>query len=240
MPYYSCNFAPQIVQAFMGIQACILNLDGVVVDTARYHYQAWRQLANKLGFDITEAQHETLRGRTRMESMERVLEWGHVYMSEAEKLHWADVKNNWYLAALLQMQSDEVLPGVLPFLDQIQAAGLRIALASGSKNAAAVVHLLKLDRYFELIMDSNSYRKPKPDPECFQLTAKAFQLRPEACLVFEDMPSGIFAARYGNFPVVGVGRKADLSSADLVIDNFVGLHLASLLKHFNPRISQTV
>lgn len=224
----------------MGIKACILNLDGVIVDTVQYHYVAWRRFANELGFDFSIEQHETLRGLSRMESMEAVLQWGNVYMSEAEKLHWADVKNNWYLACLLEMHPDEVLPGVLPFLKHLQAEGIKIAVASGSRNAKSVLQALQLDGFFEVIMDGNTIRKPKPNPECYVQTARALNLPPEDCLVFEDMPSGIAAARHGGFPVVGIGRKVDLSNANLVIDAFEELTLAGLLEQMEFSLIQSV
>jgi beta-phosphoglucomutase len=230
----------KIENAFMGIKACILNLDGVIVDTVQYHYVAWRRFANELGFDFSAEQHETLRGLSRMESMEAVLTWGNVYLSEAEKLHWADVKNNWYLAQLLQMQPQEVLPGVLIFLQHLQAKGIKMAVASGSRNAKSVIHALALNPFFEVITDGSTYRKPKPNPECYIQTARALDLPPRACIVFEDMPSGLMAARFGGFPVVGVGRKADLSSANLVINGFEGLTLAGLLEQLEFSLIQSV
>jgi len=230
----------KFVDPFMGIKACILNLDGVIVDTVRYHYVAWRRLANELGFDFSETQHETLRGLSRMESMEEVLRWGQVYMTEAEKLHWADVKNNWYLACLLQMQPEEVLPGVLSFLQNLQQTGMLAAVASGSRNAKAVINTLQLEPYVKLVMDGSTYRKPKPDPDCYLQTASALHLPASACLVFEDMPSGIEAARRGGFPTIGVGLKADLSHANLTISGFEDLTLAGLLEQMEFSLSQSV
>ena len=202
------------------IKGCIFNLDGVIVDTAKYHYIAWRRLANDMGFDFSPEQHETLRGLSRMASLERLLEWGGLYMTEAEKLHWADVKNNWYKELIVGMNPTEVLPGVLSFLKQVQEAGKRIALSSDSKNARSVLKSTGVDFFFEVIVDGNDIRRSKPHPECFLLAAAALGYAPAECLVFEDAAAGVAAGLAGGFPVVGIGERQYLLNARTVISGF--------------------
>jgi len=211
------------------IKGCIFNLDGVIVDMSGYHFLAWRRLANELGFDFSLAQQETLRGLDRISSLEQILEWGGMYMSEAEKLHWADVKNNWFLESVIYMKPAEVLPGVLYFLRQIRSAGLKMALSSGSRNAKAILQSIRLDDFFDVVVDGNIVRKQKPDPNCFLMAAAALGLRPAECVVFEDLPIGISAALNGGIPVVGIGCREQLRDASLVISGFEGETLERIL-----------
>jgi beta-phosphoglucomutase len=217
-------------------KGCIFNLDGVLVDTARYHFEAWRRLANALGFDITPEQNKQLKGLGRIASLEKILDWGGVYMSEAEKMHWADVKNNWYIALIATMKPGEVLPGVLFFLRQAREMGMMIALSSSSQNARSVLKSTHLERYFDVIVDGGSIRRQKPDPECFLLATGEMGLLPSACLVFEDAPLGITAALLGGFTAVGVGREVDLRHAHAVVDGFENLSFDTLLVQFCERV----
>ena len=212
------------------IKGCIFNLDGVLVDTAKYHYVAWRRLANQLGFDFSPEQHETLRGLSRMASLEQVLEWGgNIYMTEAEKLHWGDVKNNWYVSMVLEMTPDEVLPGVLEFLADVRDAGCKVALSSASRSAREVLRTTALQAYFDEIVDGNQSRKHKPNPESFLMAAAALGLRPQECLVFEDSAPGTLAGIMGRFHVVGIGSPEYLPKAHCVIPGFEGQSLGPLL-----------
>lgn len=213
------------------IKGCIFNLDGVIVDTSRHHYTAWRRLANQLGFDFSSEQHEELRGLSRMASFERILDWGDIYMTEAEKLHWSDVKNNWYLELISSLKPGDVLPGVLLFLRQVREAGIKIALASASKSARQVLRSTNLEVFFDAIIDGNSTRKPIPDPECFLLAADAMGLQPPTCLVFEDSAPGVTAALNGGFFVVGIGKPEYLKQAQLVIPGFENLTFSALLSN---------
>ena len=124
--------------------AVIFNLDGVLVDTSAHHYTAWRRLANGLGFDFTKTQHSELRGLSRMASLERILEWGGAYVSEAEKLHLADVKNNWYTELIAEVKPENVLPGVVPFLTELREKGVKMALSSASRSARQVLRATQL------------------------------------------------------------------------------------------------
>ncbi|MCE7921907.1 MAG: beta-phosphoglucomutase [Haliscomenobacteraceae bacterium CHB4] len=215
------------------IKGCIFNLDGVMVDTAKYHYTAWRRLANQLGFDFSLQQHEELRGLSRLASLEKILEWGDIYMTEAEKLHWSDVKNNWYVELISNLRPADVLPGVLLFLRQVREAGLKIALSSASRSARQVLRSTQLEAYFDAIIDGYSIRKVKPDPESFLLAAQALGLPPSACLVFEDAALGVQAGVAGGFTVIGIGQPEYLPNAHLVIAGFENLTWNNLLKQLS-------
>jgi len=211
------------------IKGCIFNLDGVIVDTAKHHYTAWRRLANQLGFDFSPEQHETLRGLSRMASLEKILEWGDMYMTEAEKLHWADVKNNWYVELISNLKPSDVLPGVLLFLREVREAGLGVALSSASRSARAVLRSTHLESFFDVVIDGHSTRKAIPDPESFLLAAQALGLQPGECLVFEDAALGVWAGVAGGFTVVGIGKPEYLPKAHIVVPGFENLTFNKLL-----------
>lgn len=215
------------------IKGCIFNLDGVIVDTAKHHYTAWRRLANQLGFDFSPAQHEELRGLSRIASLEKILEWGHVYMTEAEKLHWSDVKNNWYVELISSLKPADVLPGALLFLRQAREAGLKMALSSASKSARSVLRSTHLEPYFDIIIDGYSIRKVKPDPESFLLASQALGLQPAECVVFEDAALGVWAGVAGGFNVVGIGNREYLPQAHVVVSGFENLTLNELFANLS-------
>ncbi len=202
------------------IKACIFDLDGVIVDTAKYHYQAWRRLANSMGFDFSEAENEQLKGVSRMQSLDIILNIGGVEKSDEEKQELAAKKNSWYQELIDDMTSEEILPGVLDFINGIQAQGIHIALGSASKNAPRILEKIKLTHYFEVIIDGTKFTKSKPDPEVFLNGANALGIAPAHCVVFEDAPKGVQAALNGGMYAIGVGEPANLGHADLVIPGF--------------------
>ncbi len=202
------------------MKACLFDLDGVIVDTAVYHFKAWRRLANELGFDFTEHQNEQLKGVSRMESLELILQWGGVTLSDEEKQQWAARKNEWYLAYVNQMTPQEVLPGVRDFLDSLRKAGIGIALGSASKNARLILERIDMLDAFDAIIDGTHTTKSKPDPEVFLLGAQALHQNPADCVVFEDAVAGIEAAHRGGMKAVGVGSPEVLTEADVVITAF--------------------
>ncbi|OZI05191.1 beta-phosphoglucomutase [Siphonobacter sp. BAB-5385] len=204
----------------MALKACLFDLDGVIVDTAVYHFKAWRRLANELGFDFTEHQNEQLKGVSRMESLELILQWGGVTLSDEEKQQWAARKNEWYLAYVNQMTPQEVLPGVRDFLDSLRKAGIGIALGSASKNARLILERIDMLDAFDAIIDGTHTTKSKPDPEVFLLGAQALHQNPADCVVFEDAVAGIEAAHRGGMKAVGVGSPEVLTEADVVITAF--------------------
>ncbi|MBL7829134.1 MAG: beta-phosphoglucomutase [Saprospiraceae bacterium] len=216
------------MQAILPVQAFIFNLDGVLVDTGAYHFIAWKRLANSLGFDFDFEQFQALRGLSRMTSLEKILEWGNIYLTEAEKLHLTDVKNNWYLELIKGVTPEHVLPGVLPFLNALKTSGYPIALTSSSKSAKQVLSSTGLDSFFDVVVDGHAFRKTIPDPECYLLTAKLLDLAPASCLVFEDAALGVQAAIYGGFTVIGVGSLQNLQQAHIVLPGLESITLDQL------------
>ena len=211
------------------VKACLFDLDGVIVDTAIYHFQAWRRLANELGFDFTEHQNEQLKGISRMESLDLILGWGNVTLTEEEKQDWATRKNSWYLELVKEMTSNEVLPGVKDFLDILKENNIKIALGSASKNSKLILERIEMLSYFDAIIDGNNITKGKPNPEVFLLGAEATNCKPEECVVFEDALAGVQAGKAGGMKVVGVGSPEILIEADIVIATFEEMTMEKLM-----------
>ncbi|WP_166332991.1 beta-phosphoglucomutase [Sphingobacterium chungjuense] len=199
--------------------AYIFDLDGVLVDTAVFHYQAWKRLANQLGFDFTVVQNEQLKGVSRVESLEKILDWGVVSKSEAEKLALAQQKNDWYLEKVAQMTASDLLPGVLEFLEQASSAGKKISLGSASKNAPLILEKTGIARFFDAIVDGNEVTLSKPNPEVFLCAARKLGFPPEDCLVFEDAEAGVAAAIAGGMAVIGIGEEGALPEANVLVSD---------------------
>ncbi|QTH41858.1 beta-phosphoglucomutase [Cohnella sp. LGH] len=214
----------------MSIQACLFDLDGVICDTAKYHFQAWKRLADELGFVLTLEDNERLKGVSRRESLDIVLEVGRVVADEKAKGRMAERKNEWYVESISRLGEEELLEGVKPFLESLRKAGIRVALGSASKNADLILDRLRIKGYFEAIIDGTKIAKAKPDPEVFLEGAKAVGVEPSRCIVFEDAVAGIEAAKNARMKCVGVGRADLLRAADLVIPSFVGVDLSLLDK----------
>ncbi len=210
----------------MNITACLFDLDGVIVDTAKYHYRAWRNLATELGFAFTEAHNERLKGVSRMDSLEILLAVGGVTLSTAEKRRYAAEKNERYLAFIQKMSVNDILPGVREFLQLLRSQNIKIALGSVSKNAEMILEKLELFSLFDTIVDGRHITKAKPDPEVFLLGAKKLRQKPENCLVFEDAVAGVQAAKSAGMTCVGIGKQEVLKSADYVMPGFEGLAMS--------------
>lgn len=208
--------------------ACIFDLDGVLVDTAVYHYKAWKQLANSLGFDFTVEQNEQLKGVNRMRSLDMILNWGGIEKSAEEKEILANEKNQWYVAMISKMTIAEVLPGSLRLLEELKTAGVKIALGSASKNSSLILARTNLAHFFDAIVDGNSVSSSKPDPEVFLKAATLLNTLPSNCIVFEDAAAGVEAAVAGSMKVVGIGEAANLKEADLVIKDLSEITLAGI------------
>ncbi|MBR8535977.1 beta-phosphoglucomutase [Carboxylicivirga sediminis] len=203
------------------IKACLFDLDGVIVDTAKYHYIAWKELASNLGFEFTEEDNERLKGVSRMTSLNILLEIGGITLSDEEKHRLAEKKNENYRTFILKMQPDEILDGAKEFLQELKAKGIKIALGSASKNAMTILERLELTELFEAIIDGTKVTEAKPNPEVFLKGAEALNVDPSECVVFEDAEAGVEAALAGNMKCVGIGSPVVLGKANLVID---GLH----------------
>jgi len=214
------------------IKACLFDLDGVIVDTAKYHYIAWKEMAAELGFDFTEKENELLKGVSRMHSLDILLGIGKISKAEEEKQALAEKKNQRYLEYVKQMNEEEILPGVMRFLDDLRSNGVLIALGSASKNAPLILDRIHLKGKFDVVVDGNSVSKAKPDPEVFLRCADLLKVEPSACLVFEDAQAGIEAALNGEMKVIGVGSSDNLSLADHYVPGFVKLDYKLLSKWY--------
>lgn len=202
------------------IKAVIFDLDGVICDTAKYHYQAWKQLAVKLGIDFTQKDNERLKGVSRMESLEILLSIGGLQARESQKREWAKQKNEWYIKYISGMTEEDILPGVNEFMEKLCLAGVKTALGSASKNAGKILELLKIRQHFDCVVDGTMVKRAKPDPEVFLKAAEMLGVRPEYCLVFEDAEAGVEAAKRAGMKCAGIGSTAVLAGADWVIEGF--------------------
>jgi beta-phosphoglucomutase len=214
---------------------CLFDLDGVLVDTAVYHYQAWKALANSLGFDFTEEQNEHLKGVNRMKSLEMILNWGKVTKTESEMAELATAKNEQYVGMISKMTEAEVLKGTLPLLEQLKAAGIKIALGSASKNSGLILERTNLAHFFDAIIDGNHVTASKPDPEVFLKGAAALELEPAHCIVFEDAQAGVQAAINGGMKVIGIGQQENLKGANLVIKDLSEINVQEIITLANKR-----
>lgn len=207
------------------MKGCIFDLDGVIVDTAKYHYLAWKKIADEFGFVFTEKDNERLKGVSRMASLDILLSIGGVHLSEGEKLQIADKKNEIYLGYILKMTPDEVLPGVLTFLKTLRDQGIKISLGSASKNAKTILHQVGIENLFDAVADGTNVSKAKPDPEVFLKGAELLNLSPADCVVFEDARAGIEAAHRAGMKCVGIGDSVTLREADIVVGGFLDLSI---------------
>ena len=198
----------------------IFDLDGVIVDTAKYHFLAWRKLANDLGFDFTEEQNEQLKGVSRVKSLQKILKWGGVELSEEEFQRQMNLKNENYLSYVNEMDESEVLPGVPELLDYLIQNEIPFALGSASKNARTILEKINLLDKFDAVVDGTDVTKAKPDPEVFLIAAEKLGVFPENSIVFEDAVAGIQAANRANMTSIGIGNKTILGEADYVFSDF--------------------
>jgi beta-phosphoglucomutase len=210
------------------VQACLFDLDGVIVDTAKYHYLAWRRLANGLGFDFTEHDNERLKGVSRVRSLEILLEIGGLTVDAERQAELAAKKNAWYVEMIAQMDESEVLPGARRFLSECKAAGIRTALGSASKNAMLILRNIGLVDAFDAIIDGTKTSAAKPDPEVFLLGAQTLGVEPRNCVVFEDAEAGVEAALRAGMRCVGIGAPQTLGRAHLVISGLAEMTLDRL------------
>ncbi|MDK2978503.1 MAG: beta-phosphoglucomutase [Bacteroidales bacterium] len=209
------------------IKAIIFDLDGVIVDTAIFHFQAWKKLANTMGFDLTKAQNEQLKGISRLESLDILLEIGKTdAVSNEEKQQLATRKNEWYRENILKMTPQDILPGVKNFLEELKKADYKIAIGSSSKNAGTILERIGMKDFFDAVVDGTKITRSKPDPEVFLKGAQELNIPPEQCLVFEDAESGIEAAKNAGMKTIGVGKPENLPKADKVIPGFKNINIS--------------
>ncbi|WP_313184453.1 beta-phosphoglucomutase [Sphingobacterium siyangense] len=199
------------------VKAVIFDLDGVLVDTAIYHFQAWHRLAEDLGYSFSIVDNEQLKGVSRIESLELILKWAGVEKSEAEKADLLVLKNQWYLELIEQLNPEHLLYGSLELLKRLQQKGIKIGLGSASKNAMGILEKTGIIPYFDALIDGNVVQLSKPNPEVFLKGAEVLEIAPAHCLVLEDAQAGIDAARAAGMQVLGIGLEEHLKGADLVV-----------------------
>lgn len=207
----------------MSIKACIFDLDGVIVDTAKYHFLAWKKLADELNINFTKEDNEKLKGVSRMKSLDIILDLGKLQFDAETKNKLAEKKNKWYLEYIHKLDKSEVLPGVEKFLTDLRQRGIKIALGSASKNARLILKNIQMENYFDAIIDGTKITKAKPDPEVFLASAEELHIKPEECVVFEDAEAGVQAALRGGMKAVGIGSEKILHEANRVIPGFSGV-----------------
>ncbi len=205
----------------------IFDLDGVITDTAEFHFLAWKRLANEERIAFSRADNEALRGISRRESLLLLLK-GAMY-SEDGLLRMMDRKNRYYQDFLLGIKPDNLLPGAMGLLVEIRQAGLKSALASASKNARSVIERLGIEPLFNAISDGYSVEHQKPAPDLFLHAARQLGLSPACCVVFEDAEAGIEAARAGNFHSVGLGPKERVGKAEVIFPSLENVHSQDIL-----------
>jgi beta-phosphoglucomutase len=206
----------------------IFDLDGVIVDTAKYHYKAWKEIADDLNIVFTQEDNERLKGVSRERSFEIILEIGHVSMTKERKEFFCSLKNDIYLSYIRKMTEEEILPGVKDFLIDAKTKGYKIALGSASRNSKLILKNLLLMDYFNKIIDGTSVTSAKPDPEVFVKGASALNVRAEECIVFEDSLAGIEAAHAGGMLAVGIGNRSVLPSADINVNGFADISIENI------------
>lgn len=207
----------------MSKKAFIFDLDGVIVDTAKYHYLAWRELANQLGFDFTEEQNERLKGVSRVRSLEILLDIGKVHLEEDQKSTYLKEKNEHYLQYIAKMDHTEILPGIEDLLQYLKLNKIPFSLGSASKNARLILETLDLIDLFDAIVDGNDVSTAKPDPEVFLIAAEKLGVAPKDCIVVEDAQAGIEAANKAGMTSIGIGDATILHEADFMLHNTNGL-----------------
>ncbi len=199
---------------FLEGKAIIFDLDGVLVDSADCHYRAWKMIADKLGVDFDHEKNHLIRGVSRRESLMIIID-GQITLEEDAILELMEEKNNIYQNLISKSAKKLLLPGVIEFLEDLRKTPLKLAIASGSKNALALIDLVGLDKNcFDVIISGKDFKKTKPDPEAFFMAAESLNIEPENCLVIEDAPAGIDAAKKAGMGTFGIG-KAYLGSCDI-------------------------
>ncbi|MBP6173276.1 MAG: beta-phosphoglucomutase [Saprospiraceae bacterium] len=211
----------------------IFDLDGVIVDTSRYHFEAWKKLASKFGFVLTESFNEHLKGVERMKSLEIILHAAELNLSQEIKERLAAQKNEYYLELIANISEKDILPGVLRFLEETKELSIPIALGSASKNAMLLLDKTGVRHFFHTVVDGIKVSRSKPDPEVFVTAAKGIGVLPEDCIVFEDSMKGLEAAVRAGMHTVGIGIDPVLSAAQLVIPDFTSITAKDIVEWFD-------
>jgi len=210
------------------IELCIFDLDGVIVDTAKYHYLAWKELAKEFSYDLTKEQNEKLKGVNRVESLKLILQWAGVTKTEEEQKSLTAKKNKHYVKLIQSLTPDDVFPGVRDFISELQANDILTSIGSASKNTRLILDKLEITDIFDYIVDGTMTVNSKPHPEVFLKSCEALGVNPENTIVFEDAPKGIEAALAGGMRVIGIGDPKELANANQVIPGFENFGLKDI------------
>ncbi|GIP61081.1 beta-phosphoglucomutase [Paenibacillus sp. FSL W8-0186] len=206
-------------------KAAIFDLDGVLVDTAKYHYFAWKRLADTLNITFTEEDNERLKGVNRMKCLDIILEIGGVSLGAEVKLELAEKKNNWYREYIHNMDKSGLLAGAEEYIHKLKSQGVLTAIGSASKNAKAILTRTGIIEAFDVIVDGNMVQNAKPDPEVFVKCANLLNITSDKCVVFEDSQAGIAAAKAAGMKTVGIGSEEILCEADFIFTNMLEVEL---------------
>lgn len=211
----------------------IFDLDGVIVDTAKYHFLAWQKIAQELGFHLSLEQNEQLKGISRVDSLKKIVKWSGKTISQTEFDTFAQRKNQDYLQLVGTMTKADILPGISDFLHALKAQKMPVALGSASKNAVFILEKVGLITLFDVVVDGNSVSKAKPDPEVFQVAAQKLAMAYDDCVVFEDSEAGISAAKKTQMLAIGIGAPHILHQADKVFTSLQGITPEIIISLFN-------
>ena len=210
-------------------KAVIFDLDGVLADTAGLHFKAWRQLAQDLGIEFTEEDNIELKGLDRMSSLNKILEKTDAQYSDSEKLEFAERKNATYCKLIQDLSQEDMLPGSVAVLEQAKTLGLKVGLASASKNALSLLKRFGVLDKFDYVADAAKVSRSKPDPEVFLVAASGVNVAPEHCIGVEDAVAGVAAIKSANMYAIGVGDKDELKQADVVVSSTADIDLSAYL-----------
>ncbi|MHC5409977.1 beta-phosphoglucomutase [Listeria seeligeri] len=212
------------------LDGVIFDLDGVITDTAEYHYRAWKELAKQVGITINREFNENLKGVSRMDSLERILAYGGRLgdFNDEEKSEMANWKNELYKEMITDIKPTDILPGVVSFLDELKMAGVRTAVASASKNAETILEALKIRDQFDFVVDATEIKNSKPNPEIFLKALELLALSADVCVGLEDAAAGIDSIKGAGIRAVGIGDAKILSHADIVLEGTEQLRLKTL------------
>jgi beta-phosphoglucomutase len=204
----------------MSKKGFIFDLDGVIVDTAKFHFIAWQRLASSLGIDFGHEENEQLKGVSRVDSLKKILDWGNKTISQEEFTSKMHQKNEEYLELIKELDTSDILPGVHDFLLELRKHDLPIALGSASKNARPILEKLNISHLFDTIVDGTNVSKAKPHPEVFITAAQQLNISENDCVVFEDSVAGVQAANSASMISIGLGDAITLQEADEVFSSF--------------------
>ena len=215
------------------LKACIFDMDGVIVNSADFHFVAWKQLASELSIELDDDFEVQLKGISRVDSLEKILRKGNLFLDNETKISLMEKKNEAYLDSISGLTKADLLPGVLTFLEELKKNNILIGLGSRSKNAQLILDKTEISSYFKEVIDGNKVKLSKPDPEVFLKGAKGLGVSSSETIVFEDAVSGVKAAKTGGFYCIGIGNKSELEEADHVVSGLDEINLEKLKSIFN-------